>query len=222
MKYFILFLLLCLSTFLFGQGEKQKFRDSIENLNINKNHNDSIILNTKIISELSIPILATIQRHLEVAKMKKKHKFDFFIFVRIGASNIDYRGIPKKIIDSLYSINDFTTSPLPITDKFYTQYGISIEFIGKDDPQLNGISTFENKYYYNYNGYDVLICSNLNLIFKNEGKIKHFHFVLNTLGKRKKINAIRTLFNLSGPYVTEVRYKDLIWPKWTSKRNDFK
>jgi hypothetical protein len=184
----------------------------------------SFILNAQEITELNAPLIAAINRHIKVSKVKKiKNKGDFFIFIRIYPT-INTYDVPRKIIDSIYSFNNFQKT-IP-EDSISHNYSLSIELLSKKflTGGWAGVTTYKNIFYYNYNGYDVLLASDLEIIFMNDLKTRQFDLILlaNFYPKKKKTYNIRTIYNMRPPYISEVRYKDLIWPNWTSNRSDFK
>jgi hypothetical protein len=182
----------------------------------------NINFTAKVVTELNEPLIAAIDRHIEVSKAKKiKNKSDLFILVSIFPKIKEWE-IPKHVYDSIYAINDFKT--IFPTDSVTPTYSITIVLASKNY-LTEGWTGFERKniYYYIYKNYDVLINTELDLIFNNECETKEFtqHLIIEKETKKISPFKIWTGYSMWNRYITEIRLKDLIWPQWTGKRNDF-
>jgi hypothetical protein len=185
-------------------------------------NNRILTYDTKVIQELNEPLIASIERHLKVSKAEKgKSEYDFFILVSIFPRIKEWE-IPKHVFDSIYAINDFK-GVFP-ADSATPTYSISIVLASKKD-YTEGWTGFgrKNIYYYKYKNYDVLISSDLNLIFKYDNERRQFVITLNSVQNPKEENIFKvwTGYSMWNRYVTEIRMKDLIWPTWTGNRDDF-
>lgn len=184
----------------------------------------TLTFNTRVITELNKPLIAAIDRHIEVSKAKKnKNKNDFLILISVFP-RISKWEIPKYVFDSIYANNDFKTE-FP-SDTVMPTYSISIVLASKTY-YTEGWTGFnrKNTYFYNYKNYDVLISSELNLIFKNENEKKQIiqNLIIKQETKKYSPYKIWTIYSMwNNKYITEIRYKDLIHPSWTGKRDEFK
>ena len=81
----------------------------------------------------------------------------------------------------------------------------------------------KNVYYYKYNNYEILINSELDLIFKSDKNEMQtmLHLTLKDDTKDYSQYNIWTRYFMWNKYIKEVRYKDLIWPVWTGRDDEF-
>jgi len=185
--------------------------------------NHDLKFNSTVITQLNDPLLAALDRHLEVIKTNNFNiENDFFILVSIGPGIGDWE-IPKKVHDSIYAKNDFKTV-FPV-DSVTPNYYINI-FLASKKYLTNGWSRFDpekNVFYYNYNNYDVLLSSNLDLIFNSKGEKRKFeiHLIYDENYVPYSSYQFGTTYSMWNRYITEIRMKDLIWPTWTGNRNEF-
>lgn len=205
MKKYIVLILICLSFYANGQ-------QTVRNVN----------LTAKVITELNEPLTAALDRHIFVSKIKElKNKDDFYILISIYP-RIEKWQISEYVFDSLYSINDFSAD-YPV-DSILPTYSISIVIASKKY-YSEGWSGFNraNIFYYKYKGYDILLSSNLNLIFNTKNEMKIIQHDLIIKDDTVKISPYKTWtkYLMWNRYIAEIRLKDLIWPSWTGKRDDF-
>lgn len=184
---------------------------------------DSININAKVITELSKPLTAAIDRHIKVSKAKRsKDKDDFFVLISISPGLTEWE-VPEYIIDSIYAVNDLKTEFSP--DTLMPEYKFLIVLASKKYLTEGWRAIYwKNNYYFKYNNFDVLINSNLNLIFENDNQSKQIRQKLICLDKHKVFPyTIWTRYSMyNNKYVIEVRYKHLIAPNWTAKFDEFK
>lgn len=185
---------------------------------------DTLIINASVITELNKPLTTAIDRHIEVSKAKKRNnKNDFFVIITIFPG-ISQMNVPKHVVDSIYAINDLRTAFS--NDTVLPPYYLSIVLASKKYKTEGWINIHrKNIYFFKYNDYDVLICSELNLLFGNENQsIQLIQKLVNLEKPEKKLSfQIWTIFSMwNNRYLTEIRYKDLIYPHWTGKRDEFK
>jgi len=176
------------------------------------------------ISELDEPFISAIERHLFESKAKKtKNESDDMIILRVFPTLSDIH-VPKNIYDSIYENNDFVTLVNHDTAA-HLIYCMDIVLVSKKT-FTNGWWNLlqKNNYYYRYKGYDIIISSSLDLIFKTSGEKKHIKLVLsdnNRLLKKKKYETI-TRYYFYGLNLRQYKIKDIIGPTWTSKIDEFK
>lgn len=179
--------------------------------------------NAKVIIELNEPFISAIDRHIKVSKASKnKNIKDFFIILNVG-SDINEWQIPKSVYDSIYGFNDFSIV-LPM-DSLMPVYVLSLILANKKYFTNGWWNLRGNNFYYNYKGLDVIITSNLNLIFKTNGENKYVLFPLKDLpvnGKFNKQYFIETRYSFWNVYLTQIKLKDITSPIWTGKRDEFK
>ena len=179
--------------------------------------------NSLIISQLNDPLRAALNRHFEVLKNKKIiPEKNSFVFV-IVSSGINRWEIPERIFDSIYAINDFK-SVFP-SDSLTPTYNFMITLASKKyfTNAWYGFTTDKNIYYHNFNDYDVLIISDLDLIFDNNDEKIEFdiHIIYDEQYSPHSSYQISTYYSAWNRYVRENRWKDLIWPNWTGNFDDF-
>jgi|APHig6443717817_1056837.scaffolds.fasta_scaffold123142_2 hypothetical protein len=183
----------------------------------------NLIIDASVITELNEPLTSAIDRHIEVSKVKKRNnKNDFFILISVY-SGISQWQIPKHIYDSIYAVNNFKTV-FP-TDTVLPLYTLSIVLASKKY-YTGGWINFNRKnvYYCNYNNYEVLINSELSLIFESKNQTKQIEQKLIILPNKETDSPYKiwTRYSMwNNKYLTEIRYKDLIFPTWTGKRDEF-
>ncbi len=183
----------------------------------------SLTINANLITELNEALTVAIDRHIEVSKVKKgNNKNDFFIIILVFP-RISQWEIPKQVFDSIYAVNDFKT--VFSSDTIMPTYMISIVLASKTTYTEGWIGTNrKNTYYIRYKDWDVLINSELNLIFENENKTKQIVQKLKIDRTTKKYSPFKiwTRYSMwNNKYITEIRYNDLIFPPWTGKREEF-
>lgn len=184
---------------------------------------DTLSFNAQVITKLSKPLTAAIDRHIKVAKANKLNKNDVFVLITVYPE-LSSLQVPKYIIDSIYAINDLKTE-FPY-DTISSIYSFSIILASKKYYTEGWMGWRErNYYYYNYDNYNVLINSNLDLIFDNANQVIPIKLELIESERMDKVNSYKILTRYSmwnNRYLTEIRYKDLINPHWTGARDEFK
>lgn len=186
-------------------------------------HQQTKVYTFQIINDLNEPLSKAIERHIEVSKAYKiKRNDDFFILVSVFPTITKWQ-IPNVVFDSMYAVNDFKTV-FP-KDSVTPIYNISIILASKKY-YTHGWQGFgrKNKYFTKYKKYEVLLSSDLNLIFNSDDETKQITLQLfyNEDAEMKKHYRVYTSYWLWNRYVAEIRIKDLIWPAWTGARDEFK
>lgn len=186
-------------------------------------HCDTLNINAKVITGLNKPLATAIDRHIEVSRAKKhSNNNDYFVIVLISPGITKWQ-IPKRIFDSIYSFNDLKTV-FP-KDTVLPEYNISIVLSSKLFHTEGWISlNKKNIYYCKYHNYDVLINSDMDLIFENEHQTLQLVTGLIDPEKPEKNFPFKiwTRYSMwNNRYLTEIRYKDLISPDWTGKHDEF-
>jgi hypothetical protein len=192
---------------------------------LNLNGQDSLMnpdFNATVIKELNEPFISAINRHLKTSKASKiKNAKDFYIILYVS-SYINEWQIPKIVYDSIYGFNDFST--IPSKDSLTPSYTITLTLADKKFFTNGWWNLRKNNFYYSLNGYDIVITSSLNLFFKTTGENKQIQHFLKEFPENKRIKKqyiIETSYIFWNAYLTQIKFKDIISPTWTSKRNEF-
>lgn len=193
-------------------------------------NNNSVMCNLQIlrvteILDISSELEAMIDRYLFIKKTKntKECYQDGFIIVEVVPDFLSgYTNY--RIFDSLYAINDLSKN-----DSFRRNtgsvYKVSICLINKNNKCFQWRFKNCKLYYYSYKGQKILIPEYIPLRFNKVGS-KEFVILespdFEYSGKCDEYDYTLETFFVWGPLtVTEVRYKDIIWPAGTLPREMF-
>lgn len=124
---------------------------------------DTLKFDAIVVSELDSNLLKMLKWH-QTSNEKKKLKFreNNIYIVHIFPTTEWF--IPKNIVDSIYTNNIFPLKGIT------PSYRIVIKTIDKRQAELFSIKHYLKKYYYDYQGKDVLIVSDLNIEMPNISK----------------------------------------------------
>lgn len=151
-----------------------------------------------------------IERHLRVTRCRgyinPKNKM---VIICIMPVPLTMYGIDSKIVDSLYSDNNFEnfTSSSPFYDILVTTNHVS-------DGIFNSVSLYKYKYYYKYRKWNILFVSDLNIKLEATNTVKNLIVCdKRKFRKQKNFNNNQTGYEIWHYVVSEVKYKTLISPE---------